>query len=831
MKRLPTLWFLVLVALLFATLPDSLLQAAQNEVSPGDMFEFNREEVTNDQVLEQLQGTDKLGFLYFTAEWCGPCKMLQREVFVKEDVIQLMEENFISFWLDEANPYVRNLMKIYEARAFPTMVIIDSKGNLVDKIVGSRGMDQFIAEVRKSIEGGETLYALRQKYQANPDNIGIALKYADALVDVYSADEAIPIYENFKDQVKSDSLKEEVWFNLSKAYQHNRQSEKATEVLKSGLDNNLFQKKKYYVLSQLGQTSFRNRQYNQTIEYISQIPIRELNIEDRRQKFSIERTFYSLPISYLKLDQKDKAEDSFKKVGSYFIENKNPHTIASAAQLCLIHETGEEGYRAILPWLEKAETIELGKNAYYYDSYATMTALTGNPQNAISLYEKLIEVAPEQSPPGMPEYAKRHIYEAKAKIAVLYSKLNNEEQSKEYLKDVKENSPDNFNVEQEIAQASALFDIPVQKVIGWESETPAERGENKVYYTTSLTDRDLSSVTSTEVHKSGEYVYATAYRGSNIIVYSRDKKTGKLQKQNQIHDPDLLNGVVSMRLCGGSKYAAAMSFLAKTVTLYKCGDDGNLELLDYARNGQDGVEGMTWPVDGVFSPDNKFLFVVNSKTSGNNPVSGISVLKITSDNRLEFVENSLGEDASFDGARGIALHPEKKVLYIAANKSHKLAAATWDDATGKLSVKQVISDGAGKANGLEGIMGVALSPDKKHLYVTSGRFGGDHGVTVFNVEKDGSLSFQQEIINEDLAGFEGGNEIVVSSDGKSVMTVGTLSNSIANFERNSRTGELNLVEIIEKGASMPAGLALSPDDNHLYVADENISTISVYQVE
>jgi 6-phosphogluconolactonase (cycloisomerase 2 family) len=63
------------------------------------------------------------------------------------------------------------------------------------------------------------------------------------------------------------------------------------------------------------------------------------------------------------------------------------------------------------------------------------------------------------------------------------------------------------------------------------------------------------------------------------------------------------------------------------------------------------------------------------------------------------------------------------------------------------------------------------------------------------------------------------------------MTIGSLSNSIANFERDSRTGELKLVEIVEKGASMPAGLALSPDDNHLYVADENISTISVYQVE
>jgi len=114
----------------------------------------------------------KLIFVDVYTEWCGPCKMLDRNTFSDADVIAFMNENFhavkfnaegaqtVTFQGKQyANPKYdpsktgRNSQHEFatslKVPGYPTMYVLDSKGNVVHNVVGYRAPEQFIEELSK----------------------------------------------------------------------------------------------------------------------------------------------------------------------------------------------------------------------------------------------------------------------------------------------------------------------------------------------------------------------------------------------------------------------------------------------------------------------------------------------------------------------------------------------------------------------------------------------------------------------------------------------------------------------------------------------------------
>ena len=84
-----------------------------------------------------------------------------------------------------------------------------------------------------------------------------------------------------------------------------------------------------------------------------------------------------------------------------------------------------------------------------------------------------------------------------------------------------------------------------------------------------------------------------------------------------------------------------------------------------------------------------------------------------------------------------------------------MVLADRDAQTGVSRVRQVIKDDEGPVHGLAGAFGVVISPDGRHAYVSSGRFGGDNAVSAFELREPGKLEFIQEFIDGagELQGF------------------------------------------------------------------------------
>jgi 6-phosphogluconolactonase (cycloisomerase 2 family) len=214
----------------------------------------------------------------------------------------------------------------------------------------------------------------------------------------------------------------------------------------------------------------------------------------------------------------------------------------------------------------------------------------------------------------------------------------------------------------------------------------------------------------------------------------------------------------------------------------------------------------------------------------------MTAFEITDNQRLRWVEANEGKENCFNGARGIAAHPSGKWLYVASSEASCVVMAERDEKSGKATVRQIIRDGEGQSTGLAGAMTPLVTADGKFLYVNTGRFSGDSGVTSFTIGDDGALTFLEEHLAEtgEVQNYAGGNTLAITPDGKSLYAAATRSGSLACFARDPKTGKLTYKETLaddtgkgELGGA--AGVAVSPDGRFVYVTAEYDNALSVYR--
>lgn len=342
---------------------------------------------------------------------------------------------------------------------------------------------------------------------------------------------------------------------------------------------------------------------------------------------------------------------------------------------------------------------------------------------------------------------------------------------------------------------------------------------------------DMQGACGLELSPDGNFVYATAWNSGSINVFRRDLATGGLEHIQSLVDP-AIGGIVCLRVSPDGKRAVAVGFRAKQVTLLtRDPDKGTLTIADSA--GPDLAPGATlvWPIHVAMSPDGKFVYAVDDRAGA------LIVLEATADNHLNFVQFSQGRDGCFEGTRTLAITPDGKTVMVGGTRAGKLVSLDRDATTGKVEVRQILTDEKDGITTLAGIHGINPSPDGKHVYVTSGRFSGDQAISVFQFGDDGKLKLVQEIISDrgDLTGFQGGNKGTLSDDGKSFYVCGTVSRSLASFTRDPETGKLTVVTNLHDASTGaadelgPANAQVSPDGRFLYVTLESSGAVAIYE--
>jgi thioredoxin-related protein len=126
--------------------------------------------MTMDEALKAQKKDPKPIFMDVYTDWCGPCKMLDKNTFHDASIVELISKNYYAVKFNaEGNEEInfkgvkytnpnfvagkagRNSMHEFTAflkvRGYPTMMIFDNKGEISKDIVGYRTPEQLKSEL------------------------------------------------------------------------------------------------------------------------------------------------------------------------------------------------------------------------------------------------------------------------------------------------------------------------------------------------------------------------------------------------------------------------------------------------------------------------------------------------------------------------------------------------------------------------------------------------------------------------------------------------------------------------------------------------------------
>lgn len=133
------------------------------------------------EAIEMAKEQNKLLFVDSYTEWCGPCKRMAKHEFVKADVGEIYNENFINLKLDMESKNGRTFDSSYPVSAYPTMFFIDGEGKVVKKVKGGQKGDGLISMAKKVLKSYDTSGKFKEKYDAGDRSYEIVYSYVEAL--------------------------------------------------------------------------------------------------------------------------------------------------------------------------------------------------------------------------------------------------------------------------------------------------------------------------------------------------------------------------------------------------------------------------------------------------------------------------------------------------------------------------------------------------------------------------------------------------------------------------------------------------------------------------
>jgi len=102
-----------------------------------------------EDVKAKAKQEEKNYFIDFTAEWCSPCKMMEKTTFRDFLVVSYSQKHYYAVQLDITDFDAIELQAMYDIKSLPTILFFDYNGNLLDRALGFQTGTLFLEKLKE----------------------------------------------------------------------------------------------------------------------------------------------------------------------------------------------------------------------------------------------------------------------------------------------------------------------------------------------------------------------------------------------------------------------------------------------------------------------------------------------------------------------------------------------------------------------------------------------------------------------------------------------------------------------------------------------------------
>ena len=140
---------------------------------------------TFQQLVDSAKQTGKMLFVDCYTKWCGPCKMMARDVFPSKICGDYINPRFVSAKFDMEEGEGLTIRKQFGVNAYPTMLIINPNTVKEEaRMVGGSKAEEFIKKLNETLSG-ESIASMNERYGKGERDEAFMKIYMDRLAQAY----------------------------------------------------------------------------------------------------------------------------------------------------------------------------------------------------------------------------------------------------------------------------------------------------------------------------------------------------------------------------------------------------------------------------------------------------------------------------------------------------------------------------------------------------------------------------------------------------------------------------------------------------------------------
>ena len=116
-------------------------------------------------LISKAKKENKIVFIDAFTSWCGPCKMMEKNIFTKKSVGDYYNANFINARFDMEKGEGRDIAAKYGVRSYPTYLFLNGDGEVVSQNYGYMEESMFVAMAQNINSPNNKKGSLKERFE------------------------------------------------------------------------------------------------------------------------------------------------------------------------------------------------------------------------------------------------------------------------------------------------------------------------------------------------------------------------------------------------------------------------------------------------------------------------------------------------------------------------------------------------------------------------------------------------------------------------------------------------------------------------------------------